>query len=153
MKTYKNLYPQITDFSSLYQAWCKARCGKRYKSTASAFERNLDAELTVLHQELSDESWQPGGFRSFTVHEPKRRHISAAPFPNALYRIIQLGASRMQAARVLQVVQVVVDCPQQQFTHRQQPDQWMRQTDAVELAIVPLARSLNQRGAAVFPGL
>lgn len=80
MKTYKNLYPQIAGFGSLYQAWRKARRGKRYKATASAFERNLDAELTELHQELSDETWQPGGFRSFTIHEPKRRKISAAPF-------------------------------------------------------------------------
>jgi len=78
-KTVKNLYPQIVDFENIYGAWRKARRGKRYKP-AAAFEQNLDAELLALHQELRDESWQPGGFRSFTIHEPKRRKISAAPF-------------------------------------------------------------------------
>jgi hypothetical protein len=35
MKTYKNLYPQVSDFDNLYAAWRKTRQGKRYKiSTA-----------------------------------------------------------------------------------------------------------------------
>jgi len=79
-KTVKNLYPQIIDFENIYRSWRKARRGKRYKAAVAAFEQNLDAELLALHQELRDESWQPGGYRSFTVHEPKRRKISAAPF-------------------------------------------------------------------------
>jgi len=29
MKTYKNLYPQIYDFATLYTAYRRARCGKR----------------------------------------------------------------------------------------------------------------------------
>lgn len=29
---------------------------------------------------LLDETWQMGGFGSFTIHEPKRRKISATPF-------------------------------------------------------------------------
>lgn len=80
MKTYKKLYAQISGFENLYEAWRKARRGKRYTASAATFERNLDIELTTLHRELLDESWQPGGYRSFTIHEPKRRKISAAPF-------------------------------------------------------------------------
>ncbi|MDX2139535.1 MAG: reverse transcriptase/maturase family protein [Chloroflexota bacterium] len=78
--TFNHLYPQIASFEAIYQAWRQARRGKRYTAAAAAFERNLDVELLTLHQELAAESWQPGGFRSFTVHEPKRRKISAAPF-------------------------------------------------------------------------
>lgn len=94
MKTYKNLYPEIINFGNLYDSWRKARRGKRYKPATAAFEQNLDAELLTLHQELHDESWQPGGFRSFTIHEPKRRKISAAPFHDrvvhhALVRVIE----------------------------------------------------------------
>ena len=94
MKTYKHLYPKITDFDNLYAAWRKARRGKRYNPSAAAFEQNLDAELTQLHTELVSESWQPGGYRSFTIHEPKRRKISAAPFRDrvvhhALVRVIE----------------------------------------------------------------
>jgi len=79
-RTYKNLYPQIITFTNLYEAWRKARRGKRYKPAAAAFEQHLDDELMRLSHELQTEAWQPGGYRSFTVHEPKRRKISAAPF-------------------------------------------------------------------------
>ncbi len=88
MKSYNNLYLQITDFDNLYAAWRKARRGKRYKPAAATFERNLDDEMTRLHHELTAETWQPGGFRSFTVHEPKRRKISAAPFSD---RVVHHG--------------------------------------------------------------
>jgi retron-type reverse transcriptase len=80
MKSYNNLYPQISVFSNLYFAWHKARRGKRYTLAAATFECNLDSELTRLHQELVTETYQPGSYRSFTIHEPKRRKISAAPF-------------------------------------------------------------------------
>jgi RNA-directed DNA polymerase len=80
IKTVKNLYPQICNFGNLYKAWRKARRGKRYENAPAAFERNLDVELTLLHTQLTQETWQPGGYRSFTVHEPKRRKISAAPY-------------------------------------------------------------------------
>jgi RNA-directed DNA polymerase len=94
MKTHKNLYPQIMSFDNLYEAWRKARKGKRYKPTAAAFEQNLEAELLQLHRELETEQWQMGGYRSFTIHEPKRRKISAAPFRDrvvhhALVRVIE----------------------------------------------------------------
>lgn len=79
-KTYKHLYPQISDFGNLFEAWHKARRGKRYRNSTADFERNIDVELTRLYREMQSETWQPGGYRSFTVHEPKRRKISAAPF-------------------------------------------------------------------------
>ena len=80
MKTYKGLYPQIASFENLLLAWRKARRGKRYSQASSSFEQNLDRNLLTLYEELQSESWQPGPYRSFTVHEPKRRKISAAPF-------------------------------------------------------------------------
>ncbi len=94
-KTYNHLYEKIARFDALYHAWRQARRGKRYTAAAAAFERNLDVELLMLHQELTAESWQPGGFRSFTVHEPKRRKISAAPFRDRVvhHALIYLGVS------------------------------------------------------------
>ena len=80
MKTYKKLYPEIINVKNLYEAWHKARRGKRYTTTAANFEQNLDQEMLRLHKELASESWESGGYRSFTIHEPKRRKISAAPF-------------------------------------------------------------------------
>jgi retron-type reverse transcriptase len=36
--------------------------------------------LVKLQQELANESYQPGAYEHFTIHEPKERLISAAPF-------------------------------------------------------------------------
>lgn len=79
-KIYKNFYPQIYDLFNLWQAFVKASKGRRGHPSIAAFEYNLEAELIRLRDELQDETYLPGGYRSFTVHEPKRRKISAAPF-------------------------------------------------------------------------
>jgi len=80
VKTYKNLYTQVYDSNNLVMSWRKVRRGKRYNPVASAFEDHLDQEMTRLYYELVNETWQAGGYRSFTVHDPKRRKISAAAF-------------------------------------------------------------------------
>jgi RNA-directed DNA polymerase len=80
IKTYKNLYPQISTFAALYFAWRKARRGKRYTPAAATFQQNLGAELLTLHHALATETYVPGEYVHFVVHEPKRRLISAAPF-------------------------------------------------------------------------
>ena len=36
--------------------------------------------LLALQSELRTGTWKPGGYVHFTIHEPKRRRISAAPF-------------------------------------------------------------------------
>lgn len=48
MKTFKNLYPQITTFANLDDAWHKARKGKRQKPAVAAFEFNAESELVQL---------------------------------------------------------------------------------------------------------
>ena len=61
-------------------AWRKARKGKRSKLAVAAFEFNAEGELFQLQRELQDKSYQPGPYRSFIIHDPKKRKISAAPF-------------------------------------------------------------------------
>lgn len=80
MKRYKQLYPNLCTFSNLHLAYLNARKSKRYRPDVATFTLNLDKELCVLHDELITEVWVSGGYRSFTVHDPKRRKISAAPF-------------------------------------------------------------------------
>jgi retron-type reverse transcriptase len=80
MKTYRNLYPKIFEFRHLYLSWRKARRGKRYTTSAATFEQNLHQELLTLYRELENETYQPGNYVHFVIHEPKRRLISAAPF-------------------------------------------------------------------------
>ncbi|MCI5211955.1 MAG: hypothetical protein D3910_24970, partial [Candidatus Electrothrix sp. ATG2] len=79
-KQFDNLFPQITDFSNLHLAWRKAARGKRFQQAASAFEMNLEDNLICLQRQLQEQSWQPGGYRSFRIRDPKPRLVSAAPF-------------------------------------------------------------------------
>ncbi len=79
-KVYRHLYPQVFAWENLVRAWRKARRGKRGRAPVAAFEQNVGEELVALQLELETLSYRPGPYASFTVHEPKRRLISAAPF-------------------------------------------------------------------------
>jgi RNA-directed DNA polymerase len=94
MKTYRNLYPAVCDFENLYLAYRKARKGKRSKMLVADFEQNMEEELLCLQDELLSQTFIPGVYHSFTIHEPKQRLISAAPFRDrvvhhALCRVIE----------------------------------------------------------------
>ena len=56
---------------------CRASAGCR---GPAGFLANLETEVLRLERELQVGTWQPGGYVSFEVHDPKRRLISAAPF-------------------------------------------------------------------------
>jgi retron-type reverse transcriptase len=76
----RTLYPQITSFSTLLAAFRKASKGKRYRPEVLAFAANLEAELFRLQHELQSFTYAPGPYRQFTIRQPKRRLVSAAPF-------------------------------------------------------------------------
>ncbi len=82
MKTYKNLYAQIHSFGNLYVAFRAARKGKRNRAAVASFEFDLERNLLRLETELHDQTYRPGSYTSFYIHEPKRRLVSAAPFPD-----------------------------------------------------------------------
>ena len=71
-------YADIHTWDNLYQAYRKAAKGKRSRGPAAAFEFRLEDNLVSLQEELADETYQPGAYVNFTIHEPKRRLISAA---------------------------------------------------------------------------
>ncbi len=75
-----SLFEQMTTFEHLYQAFLRARKGKRGQEEIAAFERNLEPNLFDIQESLLDQTYQPGGYRSFYLTEAKRRLISAAPF-------------------------------------------------------------------------
>lgn len=61
-------------------AYRKASRGKRGKASAAGFEYRVADNLIALQDDLLNQTYQPGGYVHFTIHEPKRRKISAAPF-------------------------------------------------------------------------
>ena len=80
MKSHADLWPRVTSFENLWQAFRRARLGKRGRPDVAAFEFDLEWNLLGLQRELLVERYRPGGYRNFVVHEPARRKISAAPF-------------------------------------------------------------------------
>ena len=54
--------------------------GKRGRGPAAGFEYRLEDNLIRIQVELASETYHPGFYVNFTIHEPKRRLISAAPF-------------------------------------------------------------------------
>ena len=80
MKRHSNLYPQIITFENLFAAAQQAQRQKRYRDPVLEFNRHLEHELLQLQQELQTQTYQPGGYKTFEIYEPKRRLISAAPY-------------------------------------------------------------------------
>ncbi len=74
------LYDRVCSFENLWLASRNARKGKRLKPQVVDFEFNLEANLFRLQEELKNERYAFGGYRQFTIHEPKERIISAAPY-------------------------------------------------------------------------
>ena len=79
-KRSNNLYKKICSFENLHLAYLKARKGKRYKDDILKFGCNPEERLLKLREELLSQSYRHGGYREFTVHDSKKRHIKAAPF-------------------------------------------------------------------------
>lgn len=74
------MYSQLTSWNNLLLAYQRAAKGKRGLPNVAAFEHDLELNLLQLQTELRNKSYQPGDYHSFTIHEPKHRLISAAPF-------------------------------------------------------------------------
>lgn len=72
----------------------RAAAGKRSTAAVARFEYAAGDQLIRLQAALQQGRWQPGGYVSFAIHEPKRRWISAAPFADrvvhhALLQVIE----------------------------------------------------------------
>ena len=74
------LYAEVCNWDNLLLAYRKASQGKRGKAPAARFEYHLEDNLIGLQTELGEKTYRPGAYHRFTIHQPKRRLISAAPF-------------------------------------------------------------------------
>jgi hypothetical protein len=74
------VFAELTSWPNLLRAFRDAARGKRRHPNVAAFEHRLEDNLAALRRELIEQSYRPGAYQSFFIHEPKRRLISAAPF-------------------------------------------------------------------------
>jgi RNA-directed DNA polymerase len=73
-------FEAFINWGNLVGAYRRAARGKRSASAVANFEYALGDRLVALQRALAAGTWRPGRYVHFTVHEPKRRLISAAPF-------------------------------------------------------------------------
>lgn len=80
MKRTGHLIEKIATLENLYLAFHKASKGKQAKKEVRAFADDFDSNIESLRREVLDGTIEIGDFRYFTIHDPKERVISAAPF-------------------------------------------------------------------------
>ena len=70
----------VASWANLRVASRRAARGKRQRPDVEAWLLREETELLALREELLGGGYQPGPYRFFEIHEPKRRVIAAAPF-------------------------------------------------------------------------
>jgi len=80
MKKINDIYSKIIAKENLYHSAYMASRGRRYMDTAADFNFSLEEETDRLYKELLTKTYRHGKYRLFTIYDPKKRNIAAAPF-------------------------------------------------------------------------
>lgn len=73
-----HLYTQIISIENLLQAWDEFKKGKRSKLDVQIFERDLEDNLFLLHEQLKNKTYKHSQYTAFNIYDPKFRHIHKA---------------------------------------------------------------------------
>src|SRR5580704_4665325 len=73
-------FERLASFENLYLAAQDAKKGKSFQAGVARFHHDIGASLVELRDELMEGRYRPGPYRTFTIYEPARRFISAAPY-------------------------------------------------------------------------
>ena len=73
MKSYNYLFEKIVNFENFITAAKNTQKGKRLRVSTSNFNFFMEKELLKLQGELLDQTYRPGKYRQFYVHEPKKK--------------------------------------------------------------------------------
>ncbi|MBI5362393.1 MAG: RNA-dependent DNA polymerase [Planctomycetes bacterium] len=74
------LWSEVTSFKNLCRAARHAARGQRRVRGTARFLERLETEALALQRELVAGEWRPARPTTFTIHDPKERVITAAPF-------------------------------------------------------------------------
>lgn len=80
MKRHGNLFDQITNKENIYLAYRKARKGKGWQNTVKNFEKDLEANITKIHESLVNKTFKTSPYKTKIIREPKERLIYKLPF-------------------------------------------------------------------------
>ena len=86
-------YNDIISIENICLAWREFIIGKKSKEDVLIFARDLMDNIVELHESLVNKSYNHGGYKSFYINDPKRRHIHKATVRDrllhrAVYRIL-----------------------------------------------------------------
>ncbi len=87
----------VASLENLTAAARLARRGKSRRPDVEDFFVHRETNLLRLHEQLRDGTWRPGEYHLFTIREPKRRLIAAAPFAD---RVVHHAMCRLMAPRL-----------------------------------------------------
>ncbi len=78
MKKYHNLYKELCNLENLYLAFKKARKGKSKKDYVINYEADLENNLRILQEDLTNKIYVPYPLKKFIVRDPKTRTIHSS---------------------------------------------------------------------------
>lgn len=86
-------FENIISLENLCLAWQEFVIGKKHKLDVQLFARDLMDNIVELHGMLVNRTYYHGGYTSFYINDPKRRHIHKASvrdrlLHHAVYRIL-----------------------------------------------------------------
>ncbi|MDR1300230.1 MAG: reverse transcriptase/maturase family protein [Candidatus Nomurabacteria bacterium] len=81
-----NKFNLALNYQNLEGAYRRAKRNKLGNEKIAAFEKDLEYNLTTLLKELTNQTYRPGAYYKFMIHEPKERLIWALPFRD---RVVQ----------------------------------------------------------------
>jgi hypothetical protein len=84
VKQVDGLFTRVVSFGNVLAAARKVVRGKKHTPGAQALLSDLERVVLRVTDALADGSWRPGGYRVFTVYEPKQRLIAAAPLADRI---------------------------------------------------------------------
>ncbi len=86
-------YSEIISLENLCLAWGEFIVGKKQKKDVRNFELALMDNILSLHTDLASGRYKHGGYESFFINDPKRRHVHKANvrdrlLHHAVYRLL-----------------------------------------------------------------
>ena len=73
-------FEKVIDFSNMYRAFRKAKCGKGYKKSSAWFNLTALDGVHALIAQLRDKTYRVSSYAEFKVYEPKERIIQTTSF-------------------------------------------------------------------------
>jgi retron-type reverse transcriptase len=92
-KLFTQPYEHIISIENLLEAWKAFVIGKKHRKDVQIFERNLMANVIMLHRDLISKTYQHSAYQAFKISDPKPRYIHKASvrdrlLHHALHRVL-----------------------------------------------------------------